>query len=215
MKQDKSNNVFLSIIKYGLVVYTAIRSIDLVMGTMPDSIKIFAVAVVCGLDLAFLAWDDYAAHKAKSASQHTIGVVMILVNLLGIGAALMADTATVVDPAGSRELIGTVALFVIPALVIANVGTLSAIGQLDPDRKLAEEQARHDRDMAMELARHTRDLAREQQAATLEVERMAHTHRLNGLRDDYTRNQGRKAEVTTMASEGSAAVSLPKSTEVK
>ena len=189
MKQDKSNNVFLKLIKYGLVVYTAIRSIDLVMGTMPDAIKMFALAVVCGLDLAFLAWDDYAAHKAKSAAQHTIGVVMIIVNLLGIGAALVADTATIVDPVGSKDLIVTVALFGIPAMILANIAALSAIEQTDPDRKLAEEAARHEREMQLERARHEREMAANAQRTELELDKLAGGQRLATLKDHYIRSQ--------------------------
>lgn len=189
MRQDKSNNVFLKVIKYGLVVYTAVRSIDLVMGTMPAAIKMFALAVVCGLDLAFLAWDDYSAHKSKSASQHTVGVAMIIVNLLGIGAALIADTATIVDPQGSKSLIVTVAMFGIPALVLANIAALSAIDQLDPDRKMSEEAARHDREMALERSRHEQLKAREAQSAELELDRMSHSQRVTGLRDHYMRSQ--------------------------
>lgn len=211
MKQDKSNNVFLKLIKYGLVIYTAVRSIDLVMGTMPAAIKMFALAVICGLDLAFLAWDDYSAHKSKSAAQHTVGVAMIIVNLLGIGAALIADTATIVDPEGSKSLIVTVAMFGIPALVIANIAALSAIDQLDPDRKMAEESARHDREMALERARHDQLLARQSQSAQLELEQLSHTQRVTGLRDHYMRSQtgavssnghGPQPATATLASEG-------------
>ena len=222
-RSDKSNGVFAGLIKYGLVVYTAIRSIDLVMGTMPAAIKMFALAVVCGIDLAFLRWDDYAAHKAKSASQHTVGAVMIVVDLLGIGAALIADTATIVDPEGSKQLIVTVAMFGIPALVLANIAALSAINQLDPDRKSAEELARHDREMAEERARHEREAAREAQKTHLGLEKLANDQRLKGLQDHYMRAQalvggasndnGHTAAMGTLATDGEPAgevVSVPK-----
>lgn len=211
-RHDKSNGVFASLIKYGLVVYTAIRSIDLVMGTMPTSIKMFALAVVCGIDLAFLMWDDYAAHKAKSASQHTVGAVMIVVDLLGIGAALIADTATIVDPVGSKQLIVTVAMFGIPALVLANIAALSAINQLDPDRKSAEELSRHERDMSAMRAAHEREGALETQKTHLSLEKLANDERLRGLQDHYRRSQvpggghgsgnGHTAAMATMAAEG-------------
>lgn len=211
-RQDKSNGVFAGIIKYGLVVYTAIRSIDLVRGTMPESIKIFAVTVVCGIDLAFLMWDDYAAHKAKSASQHTVGVVMIVVDLLGIGAAMIADTANVVDPVGSKQLIATVAMFVIPALVLANIAALSAINQLDPDRKAAEELSRHERDMLAMRASHEREAALESQKTHLGLEKLANDQRLRGLQDAYRLGvipggshgggDGHTASMATLAAEG-------------
>jgi len=213
-RQDKSNGVFAGLIKYGLVVYTAIRSIDLVMGTMPDAIKMFALAVVCAIDLAFLMWDDYAAHKAKSAAQHTVGAVMIVVDLLGIGAALIADTATIVDPIGSKDLIVTVAMFGIPALVLANIAALSAINQLDPDRRAAEDLSRHERDMAAMRATHEREAAMATQQTHLGLEKLANDQRLKGLQDHYMRLQlpggganggnGHTAAMSTMAADGEA-----------
>jgi|WetSurMetagenome_2_1015567.scaffolds.fasta_scaffold07218_11 hypothetical protein len=211
-RHDKSNGVFASLIKYGLVVYTGIRSIDLVVGTMPDAIKMFALAVVCAIDLAFLMWDDYAAHKAKSGSQHTVGAVMIVVDLLGIGAALIADTATIVDPEGSRQLIVTVAMFGIPALVLANIAALSAINQLDPDRKSAEELSRHEREMAAARAAHEREAAIESQKTHLGLERLANDQRLRDLQDHYRRglvpgagkssDNGHTAAMSTLAAAG-------------
>lgn len=212
VRHDKSNGVFAGLIKYGLVVYTGIRSIDLVMGTMPEAIKIFALAVVCGIDLAFLMWDDYAAHKAKSSSQHTVGAALIIVNLLGIGAALIADTATIVDPVGSKNLIVTVAMFGIPALVLANIAALSAINQLDPDRKAAEELFKHERDMSAMRAVHEREAALETQKTHLGLERLANDERLRDLQDHYRRGlvsgggarggNGHTAAMSTMAAEG-------------
>jgi hypothetical protein len=211
-RQDKSNNVFLTLIKYGLVIYTAIRSVDLVWNTMPEAIRPFALAVVCGIDLAFLAWDNYAAHKAKSAAQHTVGVVMIVVDLLGIGAALIADTATVVDPTGSKQLIVMVAMFGIPVVVLANIAALSAVGQLDPDRKATEEADRHEREMKLDRARHERELARESQNSDLGLDKLANYQRLRELQDHYRRAQaaiggngsgkGHAPEMGTLAADG-------------
>jgi hypothetical protein len=210
--QDKSNNVFLMVIKYGLVVYTALRSVDLVRGTMPESIKTFAVLVVCGLDLAFLAWDNYAAHKAKNASQHTVGVGMIVIDLIGIGLALIADTATVIDPEGSRQLIMTVALFAIPILVVANIGALSAIDQMDPDRKAVENAALHQREWAELRAKHAREIEKVSQSTHLDLERLSNDQRLKGLQDHFMRSQalvggggggnGQTKAMGTLATEG-------------
>src|SRR5574341_1341667 len=102
MSAGKGSTVFTSVIKIGLIIYTMLRSVDLVMSTLPESIKVFAVMVVFGLDVALLAWDNFAAdpHKARSESQRNIAVAMIVVNLVGILAAMIGDSARILDPQG-------------------------------------------------------------------------------------------------------------------
>lgn len=157
----KNSNIFLKVIKIGLVVYTAVRSIDLVMSTLPEGVKIFGVAIIFGLDLALLAWDDYSAdpYKASSDGQHIVGTIMIVLNMLGIGAAMVADSARIVDPVGSADLIYNVSILLIPAAVLCNIAGTIAVKQLDPDR--IEEMAR---------ANHMRMLIRMQNDAERRLE---------------------------------------------
>ena len=160
MQTKKSSNVFITLIKIGLICYTMIRTVDLVMSTLPDSIKIFGVAAIFGLDIALLAWDNYSAdpYKARSDGQHKVGVIMIVVNLIGIGAAMIADSMRIIDPGGYSSVISTVSVWVISIVIISNVAALFAVNQLDPDRAEAQAAAAHERELARMQAQHERDL---------------------------------------------------------
>jgi hypothetical protein len=143
-----------------------------------------------------------------------------VVNMLGIGAALIADTATVIDAEGSRSMISTVAMFVIPAIVLANVGAIIAVGQADPDRVLAERQANHERELAMTRAAHDQALVNQRHKLELELEQLSNTKRLDTLKDDYIRSLGGAQparltsagpEMVTMGADGVAVESAKKS----
>ncbi len=171
MQQTKSSNTFITLIKIGLIVYTMVRSIDLVMSTMPEGIKIFGLAVVCGLDLALLAWDNYTAdpRKARSDGQHNIGVIMIVANMLGIGAAMVADSMRVVDAENTRQVVSLISVFVISGVVLANVAALIAVNQLDPDRAEAQADASHQREMARLEKEHERKMQADDKRTELDI----------------------------------------------
>ncbi len=171
MKPKKSSNVFITLIKIGLICYTMIRTVDLVMSTMPAEIKIFGVAAIFGLDIALLAWDNYTAdpYKARSDNQHTIGIIMIVVNLIGIGAAMVADSMRVIDPSGYSSVISTISVWVISIVVIANVAALIGVNQADPDRAEKLATAEHERKLAAMQAAHDRKLQEADLATELDV----------------------------------------------
>ncbi len=189
---NKSSNVFIKLIKIGLILYTMVRSIDLVMSTLPESIKFFALAVVCGLDLALLAWDDYTANpnKARSEAQHNVGVIMIVGNMLGIGAAMVADSARIVDPAGSIGMINVVSIFVISAVVLANVGALIAVNQLDPDRAEAQAAAKHERELARLKKDHDRQMEMNDRKTELDIAAFVNMDRIKKARQRYHLGDG-------------------------
>ena len=76
--------------------------------------------------------------------------------------------------------------------MLSNVGAIIAVGQADPDRKLAEMQAQHDRDLAMKRKLHDQDLVNQRQALELELEQLTNRTRLDSLKDDYIRSLGGK-----------------------
>lgn len=187
MQPQKSSNVFIKLIKIGLIVYTMIRSIDLVQSTLPDNLKTFGIAVVFGLDVALLAWDDFTAspHKARSEAQHNVGVLMIVANMLGIGAAMIADSARIVDPVGSQSLIYVVSIYGIPIVVLGNIVGLVAVNQLDPDRAESQAAAEHARKLARMRADHDRKLALAEAETELGVNEFRNMQTLRQARKRY------------------------------
>lgn len=187
MQPQKSSNVFIKLIKIGLIIYTMIRSIDLVQSTLPENLKTFGIAVVFGLDIALLAWDDFTAnpHKARSEAQHNVGVLMIVANLLGIGASMIADSARIVDPVGSQSLIYVVSIYGIPVVVLGNIIGLVAVNQLDPDRSEAQAAAEHARKLARMRSDHDRKLAMAEAETELGVNEFRNLQTLRQARKRY------------------------------
>lgn len=187
MKPKKNSNVFITMIKIGLICYTMIRTVDLVMSTLPESIKIFGVAAIFGLDIALLAWDNYTAdpYKARSDGQHKIGVTMIVVNLVGIGAAMVADSMRVIDPTGYSSVISTVSVWVISIVIIANVAALIGVNQLDPDRAEEQAAAEHERNMARMEAEHERNLQLDDKKTELDVSTFHNKQKIKAARQKF------------------------------
>lgn len=187
MKAKKNSNVFTTIIKVGLICYTMLRTVDLVMSTLPANIKIFGVAAIFGLDAALLAWDNYTAdpYKARSDGQHKVGVLMIVVDLVGIGAAMVADSMRVIDPAGNASLISTVSVWVISVVILSNVAALIAINQLDPDRAEAQAEAAHQRELARMEKEHERQLALDDKKTELDVSAYNNRHKIKAARQRF------------------------------
>ena len=138
---------------------------------MPSGIQIFGVIAIFGLDLALLGWDNYTAdpYKARSDGQHNVGLLMIVVNLIGVGAAMIADSMRVIDPGGYSAAISVISVWVISVVILSNVAALIAVNQLDPDRSEAQSAAKHERDLAALKAQHERDLQRNDLKTELDV----------------------------------------------
>jgi hypothetical protein len=164
-----------------------LRTVDLVMSTLPESIKIFGVAAIFGLDIALLAWDNYAAdpYKARSDGQHKVGVLMIVVNLIGIGAAMVADSLRIVDPAGNAPLISTVSVWVIAIVILSNVAALIAVNQLDPDRAEAQAEANHQRELARMEKEHERALQMDDKKTELDVSSYKNRQKIKSARQRF------------------------------
>lgn len=196
----------MNLIKGGLLLYTMARSIDLTQSTMPESIKLLGIAVVFGLDAALWAWDQYTAdpYKARSDSQHKTGLLMIGANLIGVCAALIADSARILDPNGSRELIYTVSVYGIPVIILGNLIGMIAVNQADPDREEAVKEAEHDRYMTAIENDHAREMAKTQRETELAIEKLKHERDLKQARGVYfaddnhngTLDPGEKSAVT-------------------
>lgn len=187
MKTKKSSNIFITLIKIGLICYTMIRTIDLVMSTMPAEIKIFGVVAIFGLDIALLAWDNYSAdpYKARSDGQHKVGVIMIVVNLIGIGAAMIADSMRIVDPTTYSSAISVISVWVISVVILSNVAALVAVNQLDPDRAEAQAAADHERKLSGMQSEHERALQMDDMRTELDVSAYRNKQKIKAARQRF------------------------------
>jgi hypothetical protein len=149
--------------------------------------KMFGIAIVFGLDLALLVWDNYAAdpHKARSEGQRNVGLIMIVANMLGIGAAMVADAARILDPAGNKELIYTVSVYGMAAVVLVNIAGGIIVNQLDPDRAEKQAAAEHDRQIARMRTDHERRMRLADTETELGVSEYRNMSRIRSARQKY------------------------------
>lgn len=145
------------------------------------------VAFFCALDLALLAWDDYASdpYKARSHGQHVTAMTMIIINVVGILLAMIADSARIVDPTGSKDLIRIVSIFGIAIFAIANLSGMLAVHQMDPDRAEQQAEAEHQRKLARMRAKHDRDLEMQDRETELAIARFNNDKRIKTARQHY------------------------------
>jgi hypothetical protein len=111
--------------------------VHLVSSTLPADAQILGFAALAALDLGLLAWLFYATRGARGA-QRTIAVLMICVDMAGVAAAVLGDTMLIAGGEGASGMVSTVALWVLPIIVIANVGATVACHLLDPDQALRD-----------------------------------------------------------------------------
>lgn len=126
----KNNSLMLWIIGIGLLAFTAYRSFHLITQSLPGDAQIMGFAALFGLDLGLLAWTNFAANHARG-NQTTVAYIMVVVDLLGVGAALLADTL-LMSNAGYKDLIGTVTGWILPVILMANIAGVIFCKLFDP-----------------------------------------------------------------------------------
>jgi len=136
-KSNAGGGVLLWLITGALIIFTATRSVHLIQSTMPAEYSIMAYAALAGLDGGVLAWLFWTTRTAHSGVQRTIGTLMIIVDLAGIAAAVLGDTMLVSD-LGNKELVGTVAIWIVPVVIVANVAACVVAHVADPAQELRD-----------------------------------------------------------------------------
>jgi len=205
-KKEKNHTV-LTIIKWGLLLFTMVRSIDLFwwsfegMGTL----QLLSIAGIFGLDLALMAWDDYTAHKYETMTQRTVGLIMIIINIIGIGAAVIADTARAIGGPDYKQLVMYVAMFGLPLMIMINLVGLIVIKQLDPDEQIAQQDRYAKRMQEKEERDHARDLEFQRRAHSRELEKLGMSSALQKEMQSFRKQLGIDSggsTATTMAADG-------------
>lgn len=151
MSKHNSGGVMIWLIAGALLIFTGFRSVHLVSSTLPPDAQILGFAALAALDLGLIAWLVYATRGARGA-QRTIAVLMIVVDLAGVSAAVIGDTFLIAGGGAANDLVSTVALWVLPIIVIANVGATVACHLLDPNQALVDADRALDDELRWQLA---------------------------------------------------------------
>lgn len=138
------------------MVYTAARSVHLVQTTLPPGSEIMGYAALFGLDFALIAWVVFKMFGARGDKQHAISTFMIVLQVVGVGACLLADTWTVADPGHSPEVIGLIALWVVPGVITINVGAVTAVHLSDPTHEIRNAQNTLEDELNKQVAEYLR-----------------------------------------------------------
>jgi len=133
-ESEGSNDLFLWIIALVLLAFTAYRTAHLVSNTLPDDAKVMAFAALAALDFGALGWLAFA--NSTAGPRHGLALLMVALDLFGVGAAAIADTALVAGV--NASIVENVALWAVPIIVLCNVAATFAAKALDPVRKARE-----------------------------------------------------------------------------
>lgn len=123
-----------------LMAFSAYRNLDLILTTMqndPGGI-IAGLGALFALDLGVLLWLQ-AFNHARS-NQRAVAGVMIVIDLIGAVAGLLADTLLRGGDASSRELVAVVSQWAFPIVIGANFASGILYHASDPDRRLKDRQ---------------------------------------------------------------------------
>lgn len=146
-ESEGSGDLFLWIIALVLLAFTAYRTAHLVSSTLPPDAQVMAFAALAALDAGALAWLAFA--NRTSGPRHDLALLMLAIDLFGVGAAAIADTAMITGV--NESIVETVTTWAVPIIIISNVAAIFVAKALDPRRGARE--AERVRLARIELAR--------------------------------------------------------------
>jgi hypothetical protein len=146
--KSKIVTLIITAIGLALLVFTALRTLDLIQLALPADQQITGYLALVAFDGGLIAWTLFYLHGARGAWQRAIAAIMIVVSLTGVLIAFGADmlysaeqrgTIATLDPA-----IITGAIWAMVFIIGATVAAVIGIHLTDPEarRMQAEEEAR-------------------------------------------------------------------------
>ncbi len=218
MSKHNSGGVMIWLIAGALLLFTGFRSVHLVSSTLPPDAQILGFAALAALDLGLIAWLVYATRGARGA-QRTIAILMICVDLAGVSAAVIGDTMLIGGGSAESGLVSTVALWVLPVIVIANVAATVACHLLDPNQALRDAnrslQDELDWQVAKGISDNAAQVASNVTPAAIEAkQREMIAGFLAGIKElektAAKSNNGKSAPLATLASDSPVEVETPR-----
>lgn len=201
MSKNGSGSVLLWLITIALIVFTASRSVHLIQSTLPGDSQMLAYAALAGLDGGVLAWLFWTTRSAQGGVQRTIGTLMIVVDLVGIAGAVLGDTMLVAD-AGNQELVGMVAIWVVPIIIVANIVATVVAHVFDPQQAIRDAE----RSVQDELQRQKAEYMKANAASiAAEVAQLAGQHAAREMVASFKASSRNGHELAEFAQEGEPA----------
>lgn len=130
-----------------LLVYSATRSLDFIMLTLPADRQIMAYFGLAALDGGLIAWLLAYLYGSRGGWQRAISLLMILVDLLGAVAMFTLDTLYQAGQSGLTKALTPdeiqTAVLALSGVIALNIAAVVAHELTDPDklRAAAEEEA--------------------------------------------------------------------------
>lgn len=139
--------VLMNVLKYALLIYSASRSVDFIMLTLPPERHILAYFAIAALDGGLVIWEQIYRHGSQGGLQRALALGMTVVDLLGAIAMFTLDALLRTGEAGMTTALTPselwIAVIALNGVIGLNIGVLIAFGLAHPDvrRAAAEEEA--------------------------------------------------------------------------
>lgn len=150
------------LIKWSLLVYSGYRSFDILQQTAGTFNMLLVLMGLMALDGGVLVWSHLYEKKAEG-NQATLAALLTVVDFVGVALATLADmllhnTAMAAQYSG---FINTVAVFVVGAIIVANIGGIIMYPMLSPvaERTRKEKELEADYNIKARAAEHDLKLA--------------------------------------------------------
>ena len=147
MKQ-KIGGVLATVIGLILLVYSAFRSYDFVVLTLPPDKAIVGYFALAALDGGIIAWLLSYLYGSNNSWQRSIALVMVIIDFLGAVVMFSLDTIYNAGQAGLVQQLDAntlqTAMLALSGIIAINIGATIGHHLLDPEvlRRQAEEEAR-------------------------------------------------------------------------
>ena len=157
MNENRGGSLLVWLVTIVLMIFSASRSVHLIQTTLPRDGQVMAYAALAALDGGVLGWFFFVTRAAAPGNQRTVGYLLLIVDLLGVVSALLADTWLVAGE--DAAMVGMVALWVLPLIIGANIIGAYVAHLLDPAQALRDAQRAVTHELEAQKAMHLRENA--------------------------------------------------------
>ena len=120
-----------------LIIFSVTCNYDILSETLPAGREIVGFFGLFALDFGLLCWLFWTTRASAPGIQRIIGVLMVIVDLVGVAAGIIGDMMLNFDPT-TRESIGLVAVQVIEFVIIANIAGAIAAEITSPEQAMRD-----------------------------------------------------------------------------